>query len=63
MQYPARFSPDKIASGFVVTFPDVPEAILTFYTGKSLDFPMASSPKRGMRLVRVTGVGAVLRSS
>jgi len=27
MEYPARFTPDKTAGGFVVTFPDVPEAI------------------------------------
>ncbi|MGD1070724.1 MAG: type II toxin-antitoxin system HicB family antitoxin [Bryobacteraceae bacterium] len=27
MEYPARFTPDKEAGGFVVTFPDVPEAI------------------------------------
>lgn len=74
LQYPARFTPDKIAGGFVVTFPDVPEAItqgetleeamnmaaealelaLTFYTEKSLDLPTPSSPKRGMRLVKVS---------
>ena len=27
IQYPARFSRDKAAGGYVVTFPDVPEAI------------------------------------
>lgn len=27
MEYPARFTPDKGNGGFVVTFPDVPEAI------------------------------------
>ena len=27
MQYPARFARDKVAGGYVVTFPDVPEAI------------------------------------
>jgi antitoxin HicB len=27
MEYPAKFTPDKEAGGFVVTFPDVPEAI------------------------------------
>jgi antitoxin HicB len=27
MEYPARFTPDKEAGGFVVAFPDVPEAI------------------------------------
>jgi len=27
MEYPARFTLDKSAGGFVVTFPDVPEAI------------------------------------
>ena len=27
MEYPARFTHDKLAGGFVVTFPDVPEAI------------------------------------
>ena len=27
MEYPARFTPDKQKGGFVVTFPDVPEAI------------------------------------
>lgn len=27
MVYPAKFTPDKEAGGFVVTFPDVPEAI------------------------------------
>ena len=27
MEYPARFTRDKLAGGFVVTFPDVPEAI------------------------------------
>ena len=27
MEYPAKFTPDRTAGGFVVTFPDVPEAI------------------------------------
>jgi len=27
MEYPAKFTSDKAAGGFVVTFPDVPEAI------------------------------------
>ena len=27
MEYPARFVKDKVSGGFVVTFPDVPEAI------------------------------------
>ncbi len=27
MEYPARFTPDKEVGGYVVTFPDVPEAI------------------------------------
>jgi antitoxin HicB len=27
MEYPAKFTADKAAGGFVVTFPDVPEAI------------------------------------
>ena len=27
MEYPARFVRDKVSGGFVVTFPDVPEAI------------------------------------
>ena len=27
MQYPARFTRDKVVGGFVVSFPDVPEAI------------------------------------
>ena len=27
MEYPAKFTPDKTDGGFVVTFPDVPEAI------------------------------------
>ena len=27
MEYPAKFTPDRKAGGFVVTFPDVPEAI------------------------------------
>ncbi len=27
MEYPAKFTPDREAGGFVVTFPDVPEAV------------------------------------
>ncbi len=27
MEYPAKFTPDKEAGGYVVTFPDVPEAV------------------------------------
>lgn len=27
LEYPARFTPDRDAGGFVVTFPDIPEAI------------------------------------
>ena len=27
MEYPAKFTRDRLAGGFVVTFPDVPEAI------------------------------------
>jgi antitoxin HicB len=27
MEYPAKFTPDRTAGGFVFTFPDVPEAI------------------------------------
>ena len=27
MEYPAKFTPDRTAGGFVVTFPDVPEGI------------------------------------
>lgn len=27
MEYPAKFTPDRTAGGYVVTFPDVPEAI------------------------------------
>jgi antitoxin HicB len=73
MEYPAKFTRDRRAGGFVVTFPDLPEAItqgdtvgealamasdalelaLTFYTEKWRDLPVASEPKRGMRMVRV----------
>ena len=53
-QYPARFIPDKKAGDFVVTSPDVPEAITQGETEKSPDFPTPSSPKRGMRLVQVS---------
>ena len=77
MEYPARFTADKEVGGFVVSFPDVPEArtqgdtmeeatrmaeealelALTFYTEEWKDLPVASAPKRGMRMIRVPGVG------
>lgn len=73
MEYPARFTADKEVGGFVVSFPDVPEAhtqgdtmeeatrmaeealelALTFYTEEWKDLPVASAPKRGMRMIRV----------
>jgi len=38
MEYPAKFTRDKMAGGFVVTFPDVPEAITQ---GDTLEEAMA----------------------
>ena len=38
MEYPARFAKDKVSGGFVVTFPDVPEAITE---GETLEDAMA----------------------
>jgi antitoxin HicB len=38
MEYPARFVRDKVSGGFVVTFPDVPEAITE---GDSVEEAMA----------------------
>jgi len=66
MEYPAKFTADKTAGGFVVTFPDVPEAITQGDTMEAM--AMASEAlelaltfytekwadiKRGMRMVRV----------
>jgi antitoxin HicB len=38
MEYPAKFTPDRAAGGFVVTFPNVPEAITQ---GDTLEEAMA----------------------
>jgi antitoxin HicB len=40
MEYPAKFTPDKMDGGFVVTFPDVPEAITR---GDTIEEAMATA--------------------